>query len=1192
MAVFLPDNSQKMVMDCRSTACIMAGAGSGKTGTLVASLVSRLDEARALDTSGGRSLDILDILALTFTEKAAAELRHRLGLAFRERQFAAETAAATEEAIFWRGQASRLDRADIGTIHSYALKLVRENALTLGLTASPLIDTDDRIMADDLREITIDWLDHGDRDYLDLLEYYSSTALKEILLICVNRASSWGLGNFTSLPVTPPDVDWPERLAGFRLLAAEALDFVHNGDLNPEKDYYWTIKSSVEKLVRLLEADDRNIMADLALALEIINGSGRWPTKKSNELKKILKGEAQALITLANETISVERQSKLLRLIRRLRDGLAARKKSRGSINFDDILILARRLLASHPEIRQREIAKRRVVLIDEFQDTNRLQASLLAYLLLSPDDRHIYMEDHDPWGNLNWADIAPKFTVFGDLKQSIYRFRGAEVDIMGGLKEALTINGRVLALDSNYRSQASLVQFFNTLFVKHLKHFDERDNQTEVRPDLYGGPHIVRLSTAGRPPAGPEKPHLSAGLLVNYLNDIFTGKRNILVADGHGQSRLPQPGDVAVLFRRKRHMAVFRDALQSAGWRCRQPAGENIFQYEEVRGLLGAYLYLNGVDQEVSLAAMLRSPLGPVSDETLLRLAWPDNPYHPGRSVALSDYFPLEKWRQPAEEDGLSWPVGLNDDDRHVLAELRTLLAGLAELVGRLSPVEILERLVEERRLIPLAGGESDGQSRIWAITAFLAQSRALGRNRSQPLGPAEELKAIRDNWDDRYDGRKSGGGDDEAVTLTTVHGAKGLEYPIVVIAEADYRPRPNSDPAVISADGALALRFIGAGGEAVQTAAYMEILKETRKAETDEYGRLMYVAVTRARDHLVFLGWPKEAGSTENDLEAPSLADTAPVWLEALNQCPAAENLSVTVEYDPADLIRPAAVPPAEADDPAETGKPILLQPMRLSGQALSVTALGHMLADPDNYFHKHYLGLDRDFDYRPNQDFFDLNPGSKPEAVRTLAATDAGTLFHAVMERIDPRTPEPECLIRSQADRLNLEPGPEEMIDLAAKVGVFLACPIGLAWQAALDAGRPEFRELPFWLEVPGPTAADHLSLTGIIDLFFLDVEGIGHIVDYKLAAFHEGPELTGYENQLTIYAQALRVNGFSGRLTARLYFAGGEKPMIHNVIFNESQPMTDLLERLKNNWKNLSDTRPLRPNRPGPLNTAFS
>ncbi|MDR2945741.1 MAG: PD-(D/E)XK nuclease family protein, partial [Candidatus Adiutrix sp.] len=686
-------------------------------------------------------------------------------------------------------------------------------------------------------------------------------------------------------------------------------------------------------------------------------------------------------------------------------------------------------------------------------------------------------------------------------------------------------------------------------------------------------------------PRLAAERLELQAALLARYLDDLFEGRRGVLVRDGAGPGRPPGPGDVAVLFRSRKGMTAFKEALGSAGWPCRLAVGNNPFHYAEVKGLLAAFQYLCGFDEEISLAALLRSPLGPVSDQGQMRLVWPKNA--PG-SVPLSRYF---------AKAPLEFPPELDENDRRVLMELRELLAELRLLAGRVPPVEILERLVEQRRLMPLAVAETDGHDRARAITAFLALSRGLGRRREhQPQGPAEELMALRQNWDQRRGGDAEAEAEGEAITLMTAHGAKGLEFPVVILAQADAKARVNTGQAVISSQGVLAVNYKSWPEDTARPLDFQALRDEDAALDEHENRRLLYVAATRARDHLVFLGWPKERKAKD----APQ-PDT--VWLEALLNRPEAASLTGAAEYESeevqlwldsksgrAESPRGDAAPPPEAAGSA----PALLAPMRLTGSALAVTALSQLLAAPERFWEQQ-LGLDMysgDADWRPGQPFFSLRPAH--DHGPALAPTEAGRLFHAVLEYLDPLNPAVPQLFAAQAARLGLSPAAAEAAALTAKIEAFVRGPLGQAWGQALASGGFDRREQPFQIVCQAgdgmetvDSNGETLTITGVIDLFFQSPDGAGQIVDYKLAVRHEGAELAAYENQVRLYGQALRSAGFAGPLRAALYFAGGEAPVVHEVPLDQARPIQPLTAALTSALNVLRRSRPLVPSRPGAL-----
>jgi ATP-dependent exoDNAse (exonuclease V) beta subunit len=342
-------------------------------------------------------------------------------------------------------------------------------------------------------------------------------------------------------------------------------------------------------------------------------------------------------------------------------------------------------------------------------------------------------------------------------------------------------------------------------------------------------------------------------------------------------------------------------------------------------------------------------------------------------------------------------------------------------------------------------------------------------------------------------------------------------------------------------------------------------------------ESQRLFYVAATRARDHLVFLGRPKPPKPEEE--EDKKGRDEADTWFKAVLDCPAAADLSAELVLDPAGFSESpspeaaASAPRPPAPDSADLR---LLAPMTLAGASLSVTELAHWLAE--------YFDFSTDFPETRNirETTAPPWPAAAPPAASAnplMTPREAGLLFHAVMAIIDPREPYPREILVAEAVRLGL--ALETPDALAGAVEFFLASPWGRDWLEAREAGRHVFREWPFQLRLrERGEPARHLKVNGVIDLFF-QTPGGGRIVDYKLADFssESGGNLAVYENQVRLYALALKSSGLATDLKAVLYFAGGARPHFHEVDL-ESGWAPELWENFFKNFFGAAGASPLR------------
>ena len=1117
---FQPNPSQAKVLDSTENLCVVAGAGSGKTGTLVALITKFLEDAYLAE----RKISITEIMALTFTEKAASEMRLRLYENFAAK---AQTSQGVES-DFWRRQSLALDRAEIGTIHSYALRLIKSRAYHFNLPPGLEIEDEAETAENDLHNILTDWLEEGETNLLKLLDSVSLGRLKKWLLMSQNRLNSWGLD---SLSIDEKSVDGflEIDLASLKVLLAEAKNCAASFD--PQKNYRQVVLAALNKMEQcLLTTDDGkgpeiNVWAGRLVEMSVhLTSSGDWYKKEGRQLKK----ELALCLEEIGQKIAIYLALPLKRAFLALANQvplLAWRLKAqRGALSYDDILILARRLLCQNTSLRREEKERYKLIIIDEFQDTNRLQADLVAAILTDTDKELAEHDDH--WRNLNWAEVPGCFKIFGDPKQSIYRFRGGEPWIMSFLQDAFqTGSGAVLPLAVNYRSQKPLVDFFNAFFQGYLPPhlFGELDRQEAQRPSLSAVKPVACISSEDKPKLIENQLRMQSQWLCAYLTEIFTGKRKVLVGSAE-KARAPQTGDVAILLRRLKYAHIFEEALSGQGWPCQQVANQALLDYEEIKGALAALFWLWHEEREINLAGFLRSPLGPVSDAGLSLLAWSVK-----KGQTISAYF---------ENTKLSWPQGLGHEDLNTLERLRHCLTSLQKMIGRRPLVEILEKLLEDNQVFSLARLSPDGLARVRALQEFLALARLVPIRREK--SPQNPVRLLRNLLARSYGGNESESPalENQSIKIMSVHKAKGLEFPVVIVPEADFKMQNRSSGLIINQLGQMALSLKSAIGFPFEPLDYQELYAKEEIEEFADHQRLFYVAATRAKDHLALMGWPAKKGGNS--------------WFEALAgradlneyvEQVAGEDLILT-----ADSVENAT---EEAEFPVFNEE--LLSSVVPRILTLPVTSLSHLLADPKGYFREVRLGLTQDY----SQDLPPLLSGEQTE----ISPSELGIIFHAVLEE------EPEDLLSQLRDaaqkrQLILTKPWEDF--LALRLNAFHQSPLGRLLAGARKDNLLVKHEMPLWFYYSLPSLKMDWSLSGVIDLFFIDQNGCGQLVDYKLARFKKnGTDLKRYEYQMAIYAQALRCAGFSGPLKASLFFAGEEVPVIYELPLNGQEPLAPLI-----------------------------
>ncbi|MDR0549746.1 MAG: UvrD-helicase domain-containing protein [Deltaproteobacteria bacterium] len=1126
------DDEQLLAALASSNLCLIAGAGSGKTTTMVEHILRFIE-------ADPNSRSVASALAITFTDKAAAEIRQRIGQALWARRQNAENKALAD---LWTREIRALSQAYIGTIHGYALSLLKDYSFYLGLPAD--FQVADQGAASDLADFVYDSLAAFEPNILTLLSilpwrgFHYQASLEKILTPIMERLGNWGL---EALKLFPALNDASSLMATFK---EKADQFKADLEIHPQrrspKLYVLANDTSLLELVQGVLKDPAHLAKNydiLTTAKKLVDDV----TKSSvqTEAKKATLAAAKELISFLDDHYARPALEALVAFSAKLGQGTRAKRARRGVVNFNDILILARDLLRERPLVRRRELAKWQIVAVDEFQDTNRLQTDLLA-LILSADPEPV------TFSALSFSSLEPRFRVFGDSNQSIYRFRGAESSIMDGL--ALNLpqqGGETLAIKTNYRSQTRLVEFYNELFsdlFQNPKTGQEYLKQKPSRADLYPGQAVAFLTEID-----PEKrvkeawATRQAQILVAYLKRLFAGQTQVIV-EISGQNRetiqrVPTPGDVAILVRRREYAPIYEAALSQAGWPCQVLEGRGYATHAAIAGLTAFYFAAYGWGLDYHIYAFLRSPLGPISHEAIETLIWPKNATEP---LFLAAYFTSERKPFPAE---------ISESERRILEECRELFLGVRALIDRRPLGEILETVLECRRLLPLLAGFADGLNLVKIAQKFLAAAKGLVFH--DPFAAKSPLSALTSLWTETS--AKLEEGDPEgvlapaAINILTIHQAKGLQFPVTILPEADRELKHKGPkPLLIDDAGYLAIKFLDSNHRRQENALYANVLKTLEEAEYLENQRLLYVAATRARDHLVFIGQKGEAKK--------------PTFLTVMAKVLDSKQVATISDWpELSDEAAPKKEPSSARQSLKGSGDgldplfdPQLLGPLPETGPLyLSVTEYCHLLVDAKGLSRATAAELDPLAEARPLlerrldlggedlRDSPDLEDGGVGPAGPTVPRL-RGILFHALLEATDYDWDEGrfQKTLEVFARRWGQELSGPEAAYLVEKALEFQSSSLGQEAKAAYLANLL-WRERNFWLKVDdNPKGLNPVILNGIMDLFYLNPDDTCQIVDYKLAK--KGPAPV-YQKQLEIYARAVKAAGFKGEVKRALWFA---------------------------------------------------
>ena len=887
--------------------CVVAGPGSGKT-TVLVEYFRRLVEA---------GVDPMRILAITFTEKAAGNMRTKLATAFHEDS---KTRA-------------RLERAWVSTVHGFCARLLRENAVLAGV--DPQFTVADEREARRLQQEAIDaamaaLFEEHPSAVRALIRGLSSPDFEEAVLSAYDamRGAGMTIEEVARMPA-PAGVTREEVTATLETLAADGLA-LWSHDQQAHRDLI--IQETARILMASTPAEALRHLAKFPANLQKCKRN----TTAYNLIKRLKDEQLKDLeYSLITEMYAHEREL-LLEILRRFDRGYRERKRQAGVLDFADLEEYAVALLEGSKETQARVQEQFDHIVMDEFQDTNGQQAKLL--------------------GRLRRPE---RFYAVGDINQSIYGFRHAEPEVFRTYRNQAS---RRVELDDNFRSRPDILRAVETI----------ADGASGIEP---------RRLTAGRHFEGPRELSVEVIAAIAPLIDEALGNesrwvaRQILELTATGEPAF-QFRDIAVLVRNTEVLPQFAEAFDGAGIPYVVNRGRGFYEIREVNDLAHLLRVIANPHDEISLAAVLRSPLVQVSDEALLRL----KTLEPNLGQAVM------RLRAEAE-------AGFAADDYRKLVQFRDRLQRWRWRREHVSFDRLLLAALDDCGYSGEPGSRSFGN-----IEKFLAQAREAAARMSLDEF-VDELAVVRASNPREPDAPPQDSLN--AVNVMTIHSAKGLEFPIVFVAALHKGVDPNPPVVAFSRNFGLGARWNHPGTARDKGDRFQHAIHEERKEhEAEEGNRVLYVAMTRAEQQLILsfsavagkkaINWGREISDKLGlDLETPRdelLTRAAPdgtEWKLRLR----------VVDGPPGALPRPET---AEAPPPAERIAPPAVADQQDTNAP--VTAIAAFAKCPREYYLAHYLG----YEGRPRR----LADSGE------LSAAELGTQVHALLAGTAVTDPDPDA------------------------------------------------------------------------------------------------------------------------------------------------------------------------------------
>ena len=872
-----------------------AGAGTGKTRILV-------DRVVEIIRRGGAEVE--QVVVITFTEKAAGELRARVRDRLHERL---ETAAEPERSRY-RAALRDLVSAHIETIHAFASSLLREFPLEAGV--NPGFQQLDAVTSRvDFQEQWDDWIWGLEGPHLAAVERCVRLGMEldsvhEVAEILDHHRELRLSGGAPEQPATARVArELQAACARGERLAAEctgAADRCLRSFLALRNQL-----AAVEQIARSAPGDRRAALVEAALHGVFFrpqHGNRRnWRSDEAlaamRELQAAARDQLAALRAGLNDAALQGLSAALSRFVK----SAAAARRRAGKLNFDDLLIEARALVAGNAAVRAALRERFRFLLVDEFQDTDPLQAEMVFLLAAEdppapgrPTSGGASPGDATPGGATpgSWREVTlqpGKLFIVGDPKQSIYRFRRADIDTYLRAKEVFRRQpagrARIATISQNFRSLPQIVDWVNATFAAVIRpHPEFPGAQPQYQPI-----HAFRAAAAGPrvallyPAADLHEANLSsvrqaeASAIARLIADLTANPRWQI--DGRRVTRR----DVCILVETRTALEGYTTALALRGIPYVVDGGRDFFQHQEINDLAAVLRAVDDPSDQVSLVAALKSAAFCCSDADLLRYRLDH-----GSFSLLRGSFPATR-------------VGEG-------------LGRLAELYRAKSDLTLpflVDRAIRGNFLAEPLLITSHDRQRVANLRAIVDRAAEFAVNEADALRPFVRWLSSRQGESGGERDLHLAETDDDVVRVMTVHGAKGLEFPVVILAKLSSGTNWNAARSVVDRESGVIEFAVGRRENRFGTPGFKPAAARERAYGHAEQARLLYVAATRARDLLVVSAFRSDE-RPGMFVHLPELPSWVAVFDRGLRQ--AAGGAQVILDDE---LPEPGPPPPAAATD-----------------------------------------------------------------------------------------------------------------------------------------------------------------------------------------------------------------------------------------------------------------------------------
>lgn len=1050
----------------KSNVSLLAGAGSGKTYVLMKRFVQIL--------RSDLSVNPTNIVAITFTRKAADEIKGRVRQAVSE---CVEQAQTDLERLRWQEHLQKVESAPISTIHSLCSRILRDNPVETQLDPEFTV-LEDFEEKDFFKETLQQYLRKNIKNNEALRRLVQTYGVNSF----VNQVDALS-GRLSEL-VMEKDLAEPYLKAKEELPALQQKLFAAVREVIDAREALGAKTKGRQTLTEaagLLDEMQKQLLApepDCSLldASGVVKVSGKALAAELTNLKNL----RQELNNVLLNAKGCDLVQDWLVVLQEFYACLSARKQENNVLFNDDLDLLAIEHLQKNEALRQKYQERYKYIMVDEFQDTNERQRQLI-YLLCG-----------------NKLDGKNNLFIVGDVKQSIYRFRHADVSVFNKVKEDIAQNaGQNLGMKTNFRSTQSIVESCNTAFCQ-LMDLPKEEICLE---------HHEGANTGGAKVCLLQVPYKSKDDDLGAKEDKWQKEAEAIAA--YLQQELPRvepqlrPGaSKAILLRAMTHCEILRQTLQGYGINCVVVKGKGFYEQQEVLDILNLLAALHNRYASLELAGALRSNYFGLDDATLTQLFWQTENDKPLWDVLQAVGSGELQLNLPPEQQALAM---------HAAERLRSL----RQAAALMALPELFAQLWDELKPEFVLSQQENGPSKLANIKKLRRLAQQYCQTKQASL--AEWLQNVKDLRASSSKEPAATVQADDALQIMTIHNSKGLEFDLVILPQLDKSVKGDTAsikylPGKEGEQGLLGIKVPDKEMQLQNSGVYELAKARDSELEEEESRRLLYVAMTRAQKQLLMVGTVAEEKLPEAVIGLPA----AKGWWQQLQAVYEAdwdkrESSCPWVRLLCADALSPAVVQQGEQEQLAL--EPLALAPLpayaACGRTCFTASALQTYLHCQRQYYYQQVLAVP------------ELEQTVAGEQAHELPASVTGSIVHKALELYNGYNAEAVFAVALE----KFAPGAaatqaKSMFDAYIVSDLYKALP------------KKQKRELEFVQPLQQELAAE-----GVIDLLAFDEADNMIIVDYKTGTPPEPDEVKlGYAYQLALYKDAAE-KLYSGKRVVR-------------------------------------------------------